>query len=312
VGGADHHHRRQHDPLLYILFSADGRTTSSSLYISLKFPWKYISLKFLWKIPDSCRISTLLIVVWLLSIIVVWLLSSLFSPDMQPSLASGCANEIQISSVLLCLLFMTSCDWCSSSLVISEEEEFLLLKAAAFVVVFRSSSSRQQQVILYYIIFIPINLYNPKWSIKPFFRFVYKLVGGIANTLRGSWLSPLSSTSIYTIWNVIIALLSIEHFRATYCAPFVRRWALHLSRSDCTSLSLCRRAEDFCPSLYSGVSRGIWTKIPMKTLGFGFCFLLRHLSLAATHCGGCCQQWLLLCDRLHRGALLCAHPTFDH
>mmetsp|Transcript_9837 Transcript_9837/g.16411 ORF Transcript_9837/g.16411 Transcript_9837/m.16411 type:complete len:95 (-) Transcript_9837:423-707(-) len=63
VGGADHHHRRQHDPLLYILFSADGRTTSSSLYISLKFPWKYISLKFLWKIPDSCRISTLLIVV---------------------------------------------------------------------------------------------------------------------------------------------------------------------------------------------------------------------------------------------------------
>ena len=46
----------------------------------------------------------------------------------------------------------------------------------------------QQQVAaasILLLFFIPINLLNPKWSIKPFLRFVYKLVGGIANTLRG-------------------------------------------------------------------------------------------------------------------------------
>ena len=53
-------------------------------------------MKLLWKIPDSCRISTLLIVVWLLSIIVVWLLSTLFSPDMQHSLASACAVRFKL------------------------------------------------------------------------------------------------------------------------------------------------------------------------------------------------------------------------
>ena len=154
MGGADHH-RRQHDPLLYILFSADGRTTSSSLYISLKFPWKF---------PGSCQISTLLIVVWLLSIstllivvwllsiIVVWLLSSLFSPDMQPSLASACANEIQISSALLCLFFMTSSDWCSSSSMILEEEEFFSREEGCCCFCFAAARSGQQ-VYYYYILF---------------------------------------------------------------------------------------------------------------------------------------------------------------
>ena len=105
-------------------------------------------MKFLWKIPDSCQISTLLIVVWLLSIIVVWLLSSLFSPDLQPSLAFCVCSEIQIVSVLLAsslwllVIDVLLLQW------FRKKRSFYFWEEGCICFFFRSS--RQQQVYYYY------------------------------------------------------------------------------------------------------------------------------------------------------------------
>ena len=108
-------------------------------------------MKFLWKIPDSCRISTLLIVVWLLSIIVVWLLSSLFSPDMQPSLASACAVRFKFylyccaSSLWLLVIDVLLLQW------FQKKRSFYFWEEGCICCFFRSSSSRQQQVYYYFL-----------------------------------------------------------------------------------------------------------------------------------------------------------------
>ena len=152
VGGEDQHHRRQHDPLPYILFSADGRTTSSSLYICL--------MKFPWKIPDSLsnidsshcgsviviNHSGMIVIKSLFRICsLAWLLcvqwDSNFFCTAVPFLYEWGVLVLTIPYEFI----MTSYDWCSFS-VILEEEEFYSEKAV-FVLFFCISSSKYTTII---------------------------------------------------------------------------------------------------------------------------------------------------------------------
>ena len=141
---------------------------------------------------NSRRLSNIdfLIVVWLLSIIVVRLLSSLFSPDMQHSLASACAVRFKLFLYcwpllydFLWLMFFFFNDFRGRGV-------FLEKKAALIIIFFSQQQAAPASIYYIALFFIPINLSNPKWSVKPF-RAIW-IQGSGWDSQYSSWLSPLS------------------------------------------------------------------------------------------------------------------------